>query len=102
MSQNRGHQRAYLSSPGWHVSVEGHGDDDDDGKNSWLFHHSSMGTEPAEASSSKEGEWTKKWELLSVSEIPQRMFNMLQNLTTWDLRLYFPSEGRCAADFYRP
>jgi hypothetical protein len=22
--------------------------------------------------------------------------------TKWNLRLYFPSEGRCAADFYRP
>jgi hypothetical protein len=28
--------------------------------------------------------------------------NMSQNLTTWDFRLYFPSEGRCAAGFYRP
>jgi hypothetical protein len=25
-----------------------------------------------------------------------------KNLTTWDLRLYFPSERRCAADFYHP
>jgi hypothetical protein len=29
-SQNRGHQLAYCSSPGWHVSVESHGDDDND------------------------------------------------------------------------
>jgi hypothetical protein len=48
-------------------------------------------------------EWTNKWEFCpSVSEIPQGIFNMPQNLTTWDLWLYFPSEGRCAADFYRP
>jgi hypothetical protein len=32
----------------------------------------------------------------------QRVFNMQYNFTTWDLRLYFPSDGRCAADFYRP
>jgi hypothetical protein len=24
------------------------------------------------------------------------------NLASWDLHLYFPSEGRCAADFYHP
>jgi hypothetical protein len=29
MSQNCGHQRVYFLSPGWYVSVEGHGDDDD-------------------------------------------------------------------------
>jgi hypothetical protein len=29
-------------------------------------------------------------------------FNMEKNLTTWDILLYFPSEGRCAADFYHP
>jgi hypothetical protein len=30
MFQNRGHQRAYCSSPRWYVSVEIHGDDDND------------------------------------------------------------------------
>jgi hypothetical protein len=30
------------------------------------------------------------------------IFNMPFNLTTWGRRLYFPSEGRHAADFYRP
>jgi hypothetical protein len=32
----------------------------------------------------------------------QEIFNMLYNLRTWYLWLCFPSEGRCAADFYRP
>jgi hypothetical protein len=27
MAQNRGHQRAYRSSPGWYVTMESHGDD---------------------------------------------------------------------------
>jgi hypothetical protein len=27
---------------------------------------------------------------------------MSQNISTWDRRLYFPSEGSRAADFYRP
>jgi hypothetical protein len=31
----------------------------------------------------------------------QGFFNMLQNLTTWDQRLYLPSEGRHAADFHQ-
>jgi hypothetical protein len=31
MSQNRGHQRAYCSSPGLYVSVESRSDDDDTG-----------------------------------------------------------------------
>jgi hypothetical protein len=30
------------------------------------------------------------------------IFNMPQNLTTWGCRLSFPSQGRRAADFYRP
>jgi hypothetical protein len=32
----------------------------------------------------------------------ERLFNMLQNLTTCGVRVYFPSGGRRAADFYRP
>jgi hypothetical protein len=40
----------------------------------------------------KIGGWTKEWKIcLSVSEIAQEMFNIPQNLMTWDLRLYFPS-----------
>jgi hypothetical protein len=35
----------------------------------------------------------------SVSEIRQRIFNVQLRLTTWDWRLYFPFEGRCAAKF---
>jgi hypothetical protein len=31
-SQNRGHQRAYCSSPGWYVRVDSHGDDTGWGK----------------------------------------------------------------------
>jgi hypothetical protein len=27
--------------------------------------------------------------------VPVRLFNMLQNLTAWDRRLYVPSEGSC-------
>jgi hypothetical protein len=30
------------------------------------------------------------------------IFNILSNVTTWGRQLYFPSEGRRAADFYRP
>jgi hypothetical protein len=30
MPQNCGHQRAYYSFPGWYVSMDSHGDDDND------------------------------------------------------------------------
>jgi hypothetical protein len=47
MSQTYGHQRAYCPSPGRYVSVESHGDDDD---NSLLVHQSSLAVLPAETS----------------------------------------------------
>jgi hypothetical protein len=34
--------------------------------------------------------------------ISQAIFYMLENLTTWGLRLCFPSEERRAANFYVP
>jgi hypothetical protein len=37
----------------------------------------------------------------SLSLIRQGIFYTPWNLTAWDPRLYFPSEGRCAANFYR-
>jgi hypothetical protein len=40
--------------------------------------------------------------LVSVPVGLQEIFNMPKNLTTSDLRLYFPLEGRFAADFYHP
>jgi hypothetical protein len=39
---------------------------------------------------------------LSVSIIPQGLFNVPKNLTTWGQGLYFSSEGRPAMDLYRP
>jgi hypothetical protein len=35
MSQNRGYQLAYPSSPSWYVSVDNHGDDNDDNGAGW-------------------------------------------------------------------
>jgi hypothetical protein len=32
----------------------------------------------------------------------QKIFNLPYSLTTWDLRLYFPIEGRRASDFLSP
>jgi hypothetical protein len=40
--------------------------------------------------------------VLSVPVGLQEIFNMLQNLMTWDLRRYFPLKGRCVADIYCP
>jgi hypothetical protein len=47
----------------------------------------------AEISLQRVGDWTKEWEFnLSVPVGLQEILIMPQNLTTWDLRLYFPSE----------
>jgi hypothetical protein len=51
-SQNRGHKRAYCSSPRWYVSVENHGDNDA-GENSWLVYQGSLVILPAETSGSE-------------------------------------------------
>jgi hypothetical protein len=50
VSQNCGHQRAYLSSPGRYVSIESHGVMMPAGDNSWLIHQSSLAVLPAETS----------------------------------------------------
>jgi hypothetical protein len=60
---------------------------------------------PAELSSSKSGELAKKMinlaNEISLSYL-EGFFNVPQNLTTWSRRLYFPSQGRRATDFYHP
>jgi hypothetical protein len=105
MSQNCGHQQSYYSSPRWYMWVRramvvmmmpA-------GNNSWLVYQSSLAILPAEMSgaSRRNGQRSENF-AFSVSEIPQGIFNMPWNLMTWDLQLYFPSEGRCAADFYCP
>jgi hypothetical protein len=53
MSQNCVHQQAYGLSPGWYVSMENHGDDDDSSwGNSWFVHQNSVALLPAETSGS--------------------------------------------------
>jgi hypothetical protein len=88
MSLNCGQQWAYCSSPGWYVSMEIHG-----GSNSWLVQQSSLAVLPAQTSGAMDE---------GMRILPTSFWNTSRNLTTWDLRLCFPSEGRCAADFNRP
>jgi hypothetical protein len=58
---------------------------------------------PSETCLERVGGGRRKWEFsLSVPVGLQEIFYMPLNLETWDLRLYFPSKGRCAADFCRP
>jgi hypothetical protein len=80
-----------------------HGGDDSGWGQLLTLHQSSLAALPAEPSgeSRKNGRWSENF-AYSVAEIPKGILNMPQNLTTWDLRLYFPSEGRCVEDFYRP
>jgi hypothetical protein len=71
------------------------------GRNSRIVHQSSLAVLPADTSGAiaKNGRRSENF-AFSVSEIPQGIFNMPYNLTTWDLRLYFPSEGRCDVVFF--
>jgi hypothetical protein len=72
------------------------------GDNSWLVYQSSLAVPPAETSeSSRRNEGRNENFAYSASLIRQRIFYMPYNLTTWELRFYFPSDGRCAVDFYR-
>jgi hypothetical protein len=71
------------------------------GDNSWLVSQSSLAVLAAETSgvSGRNGRRSENF-AYSVSFI--RILYTPYILTTWDSRLYFPSKGRCAADFYRP
>jgi hypothetical protein len=64
------------------------------------------GSLPAESSSGKSrGTWRRKlWTLPSkyLCSHFEVIFCMPLNLTTWDQRLYFPSEGRRAVEFCCP
>jgi hypothetical protein len=91
------HQRAYCSSPRWYMSMENHGEMMmPPGENSWVVHQSSLAIPPAVWESWERELWISPYEvsLLHFEEF----FNMPKNLT-WDRRLYFPLEGRRAADF---
>jgi hypothetical protein len=50
--------------------------------------------------SGRVGEGNENLFCLSVHMGLAEIFYMPKNLTTWDLPLYLPYEGRCAADFY--
>jgi hypothetical protein len=72
------------------------------GKNSQFVHHSTLWWSYQESHLVANRIWSKKMmDFLSMkySSIPIQFFHMLQNLTTWGLRLYFHSKGRCAVDF---
>jgi hypothetical protein len=60
---------------------------------------------PAQISSSEVEETLRRngHQTLSMKYLfhTRRVFNMLYNFTTWDRRLYFPSERNRATDFYR-
>jgi hypothetical protein len=65
------------------------------GDKSWLVYQSSLAVLPAEASgTSRINGRSNEHFAHSVSLIRQRIFYMPWNFTAWDLRLYFPSEGR--------
>jgi hypothetical protein len=67
-----------------------------------ISHQSSLIILPAEISSSKSegtGKGNDEFGLTNyLCSYFEGIFNILQNLATWNRRLYFPSEGRCAAD----
>jgi hypothetical protein len=92
-----------LFIPWLNVSVESH---DDDGWEKLL-------TRPPELSGNLTTRdiWERvggMYEGVTISHICifdsllQRIFNMPQSLTTWDLRLQVPSEGMCPVDSYGP
>jgi hypothetical protein len=39
---------------------------------------------------------------ISIWYASMNILHDVKSYTTWGLRIYYPSEGRCAADFYRP
>jgi hypothetical protein len=103
MSQNCSHQQAYRSSPGdmwaWKAMMMMMAA----GDNTWLIHQSSMAVLLAETSgaSRRNGRRSENF----AYQYPKYLKGSLKFckiLMAWDLRLYFPSKGRCAADFYHP
>jgi hypothetical protein len=73
------------------------------GDNSWLVHQSSMTVLPAETPGASRGNGRRS------ENFAHQYLKCLKGSATCckilrhgKLRLYFPSEGRCAADFYRP
>jgi hypothetical protein len=61
-----------------------------------MFDQSSLAILAAWSFCSKQEERAKGMMVVALS------FYMPQSLTTWGLRLYFTSEGRCAAVLYLP
>jgi hypothetical protein len=69
------------------------------GCNSWLVQQSWLAVLPAETSGASRRNGRRRDNVTySVHETSQRICYMPYKLTTWDLRLYFPSEVKCAAD----
>jgi hypothetical protein len=102
MSQDCGHQRAYCSSPGRYVSLEGHGDDDDA---SWGITLDSAIRALCQCYQQihlgQVGGMDEGAKILPIQYLRYLKGSLTcRKMLTWDLRLYFPSEGRCAADFY--
>jgi hypothetical protein len=103
-SLNCGHKRSYCSFPMIYEYVEPWWNDI--GRVKLLTRppeHS--GNPAAELPSSKAGgTGRKKINLVSrnIFVHTSKGFFVTQNLRTWSRRLYFPSERRYAADFYRP
>jgi hypothetical protein len=66
------------------------------GDNSWLVHQSSLAILSGQTSgaSRRNGRRSENFAYQYLKYLKGSF-----SLTTWDLRLYFPSEGRCAADF---
>jgi hypothetical protein len=65
MSLNRGHQRAYCSSPRWYMSIEKHGEMMmPAGNNSCFVHQSPLAILSAESSGSKYEKWTEEVRVL--------------------------------------
>jgi hypothetical protein len=85
------------------MNMENHGGMSSTEENSQFVHQNSLAILQAESSGSKQDE-RGKGKMNFVFEI--FLFILASdiyfplNLTTWDLRLYFPSEGRRAADFF--
>jgi hypothetical protein len=74
-------------------------------ENSWFVHQSSLAILPVESSSSKQRKWA-----IGVRIWPCKVFlfilasDFLHTIKSYNIGFqpYFPSEGRCAVDFYHP
>jgi hypothetical protein len=100
---NENDRHAYCSSLRWYMGMENHDGMMSKGENSWSVHQSSLAVLPAEPSGSKSGGYGRRkygFCLWNIYFILVEFFYM--PLKSYNIGLYFPSEERCAADFYRP